>query len=136
MGDERRAHVPLVTAKVHNILLIGPRGSGKTTVAGLLAQRLGWQSLDADAELERRDGRDIRTIFAEEGEAGFRDKEEALVMELCDLRQHVIATGGGAVVRAQNRARIKSAGRVYWLGADANTLWRRIDADASTQGRR
>src|SRR4051812_42037671 len=70
------------------IFLIGYRGTGKSSVARLLAERLGWQWLDADAVLEARHGRSIRQIFAEEGEAGFRDKEAALLAEFCQLRQH------------------------------------------------
>src|SRR5215471_17730294 len=87
-------HSPLTTH--HSLIfLVGYRGSGKTTVARLLADKLGWDWIDADEALQQRHGRSIRTIFAEEGEAGFRDKETTLLGELCRLRQHVIATGGG-----------------------------------------
>ena len=81
------------------IFLIGPRGSGKTTVARLLAERLGWDWVDADDVLEARHGKSVRDIFAEEGEAGFRDKESAVLAELCERRSCVVATGGGVVVR-------------------------------------
>src|SRR5262249_48064027 len=90
------------------IFLIGYRGSGKTTVARILAERLGWSWLDADTLLEARHGRTIRQIFAEEGEAGFRDKEERLLDELSQGRQHVIATGGGIVLRPVNRDKLKA----------------------------
>src|SRR5438477_136485 len=69
--------------RLSRIFLIGPRGSGKTTVAAVLAARLGWSHLDADAELERRYGRTIRAIFAEDGEPAFRDMEAAVLAELC-----------------------------------------------------
>jgi shikimate kinase len=118
------------------LFLIGYRGTGKTTVARLLAGRLGWQHLDADDVLEHRAGRSIRAIFAEDGEAGFRRLETAVLEELCRLRQHVIATGGGVVLDPENRQRMRQAGRVVWLTADAATLWRRLQADASTAQRR
>ena len=94
------------------IALVGPRGSGKTTVARLLAGRLGWGWVDADDELERRAGRSVRRVFAEEGEAGFRELEAAVLRELCGLRRHVLATGGGAVLREDNRALLRSTARV------------------------
>jgi shikimate kinase len=118
------------------IFLIGYRGTGKTTVARLLADQLGWPWVDADEALERHHGRTIRAIFAEEGEAGFRDKESALLEELCRLERHVVATGGGVVVRAGNRRRLQEAGWVVWLTADAATLWLRLQQDAATVGRR
>ena len=118
------------------VFLIGYRGTGKTTVARLLAVRLGWQWLDADTLLEDRHGRSIRTIFAEEGEAGFRAKESAPVPELWARREHVIATGGGVILRAEHREQFRAAGRVVWLTADAATLWQRIQEDSVTAQRR
>jgi shikimate kinase len=121
---------------LQRIFLIGYRGTGKTTVARLLAERLGWAWCDADALIEQRYGRSIRAIFADEGEAGFRDKESAVLHDLCGMTHHVIATGGGVVLRPGNRAQLKAAGRVVWLTADAETLHQRIQADASTAERR
>jgi shikimate kinase len=118
------------------LFLIGYRGSGKTTVARLLAGQLGWRWLDADTVLEERFGRSIRQIFTDEGEAGFRDKEAAVLADLCQLDRHVIATGGGVVLRPENRRLLKNAGRVVWLTADASTLFQRMQADASTTERR
>jgi shikimate kinase len=78
----------------------------------------------------------IRQIFAEEGEAAFRDREQELLEDLCRRRQHVIATGGGVVLRDVNRERLKRAGFCVWLSADAHTIWLRLQADATTAERR
>jgi shikimate kinase len=118
------------------VFLTGYRGSGKTTVARLLAAQLGWRWADADALLEQGYGRSIREIFAAEGEPGFRDKETAVLEEVCRLQAHVIATGGGVVLREENRRRLHEAGKVIWLTADAATLWQRLQGDASTSQRR
>ena len=118
------------------VLLVGPRGGGKTTVARLLAADLGWDWADADEWIERRAGLSIRELFAAEGEAGFRRREADLLAELCLLDRHVIATGGGVVLRAENRALLKRSGVVVWLTGDIDTLWGRIQADASTGARR
>jgi shikimate kinase len=118
------------------LFLIGPRGSGKSTVAKLLAHALGWDWLDADDELEKRHGQSIRALFAAEGETGFRDKEAVILADLCRLRRHILATGGGVVLRPGNRQRMRASGRVAWLTADVETLWRRLQADASTAERR
>ncbi len=118
------------------IFLIGPRGSGKSTVAVLLAEQLGWGWADADACLEERAGRSIRQVFAEEGEAGFREREAAVLAELCGRERCVVATGGGVVLRDDNRARLRAAGRCVWLTADAATLRRRLQGDATTTERR
>jgi shikimate kinase len=119
------------------VFLIGYRGTGKSTVARLLARRLGWDWLDADSVLEERAGRTIREIFAGEGEAGFRAREAALLEELCHCQRHVIATGGGVILREENRRRLRAAGvAVVWLVADADTIWRRLEADATTAQRR
>jgi shikimate kinase len=119
-----------------NLTLIGYRGTGKTTVARLLAARLGWQWFDADVELERQAGKTIKQIFAEGGEAAFRDWEERIVAELTAQSNVVIALGGGAILRPQNRAAIKAGGKTAWLTAQASTLLARIEADATTAERR
>jgi shikimate kinase len=118
------------------IFLIGYRGTGKSTVAALLAERLGWQSVDADHEIERRAGKSIAAIFADEGEPGFRDLETQVVTEFAQLRSAVIAVGGGAVLRPENRAAIRGAAAVVWLTASADTIESRLAADARTAQRR
>jgi shikimate kinase len=117
------------------IYLIGYRGTGKSTVARLLAERLGWQWCDADAELERAFGKTIRQIFAEEGEAGFRDKEARVLKELSERTKCVIATGGGVVLRPENREILKR-GHVIWLRAEPEVIWSRLQEDATTVERR
>ena len=101
-------------------------GSGKTTLGRQLARRLDKRFVDADHELERRLGVGIPTMFEIEGESGFRDREEAIIDELCRLRDVVLATGGGAVMRATSRARLKEHGTVLYLHAEPETLWQRL----------
>jgi shikimate kinase len=119
-----------------SILLIGYRGTGKTTVAKLLAARRGWDWIDADDEIERRAGKSIAEIFADDGEAVFRNLESHVVADPCRWRRAVIALGGGAVMNEENRTAIRLAGRVVWLTATVETLSRRLAADATTASRR
>src|SRR5262249_32788150 len=77
-----------------------------------------------------------RQIFAEEGEAGFRDKEDAVLEELCRGERLVVATGGGVVLREANRKRLRAAGRGVWLTADAQTIWGRLQRAPATGERR
>jgi shikimate kinase len=119
-----------------SIFLIGYRCTGKTTTAQLLAHRLGWDCVDTDDVLEGRAGRSVRAIFADEGEAGFRARETAVLEELCRGGPRVVATGGGIVLAEANRQRMKQAGRVVWLTADAETIWRRLQTDPTTAERR
>jgi shikimate kinase len=118
------------------VTLIGYRGTGKTSVAGPLAARLGFQSVDADAEIERRAGRTIREIFADEGEPGFRARERDVMSECLAQDRLVIAAGGGAVLDADTRARIGTAGPAVWLRATVETIERQVAADATTRDRR
>jgi shikimate kinase len=118
------------------IFLIGLRGSGKTTVGRILAERLTLPFRDADTELETRTGRSIRDIFAADGETAFRDLEEQTLVELIAGGPAVIATGGGAVLRETNRVRIKAAGKTIWLTANPEVLWDRMQGDPTTAERR
>lgn len=113
------------------IFLIGYRGTGKTTVARVLAERLSWDWLDADAVLEAKHGRPITEIFAADGEAVFRDMETDVLADLCRLSRHVIATGGGVVLREMDRERMRHAGRVVWLTANLDTICDRLQTDAA-----
>ena len=118
------------------LFLIGYRGSGKTTVGRVVADRLGWPFFDADTVLEERYGQTIRAIFAAEGEAGFRDTEAAVLADLCNRNHTVIATGGGIILRDENRQLLKRHGFVAWLTADPAALLARMQADPTTTERR
>jgi shikimate kinase len=112
------------------LALVGARGSGKTTVGRILAERLLRPFVDADVELERKLGRSIASIFAESGEPAFRDREETMLAELvADRGDAILATGGGAVLREANRAALRTFGFVVWLRADASTASGRLRAD-------
>ena len=101
-----------------NIVLIGMMGCGKTTVGGLLAQRLGREPADTDALIERRQGRSIPDIFAQDGEPAFRAMELELCRELSRRRGLVIACGGGLPLQAEAIAALKENGLVFWLDRD------------------
>jgi shikimate kinase len=118
------------------ITLIGYRGTGKSTLAAPLAQRLGWEWLDADVELERRAGRSIQQIFATDGEPEFRRLERELLAELLRRDRLVIAAGGGAIGNEATRADLKTAGPVIWLQSSAETIERRLATDPTTGQRR
>jgi len=112
------------------LVLIGYRGTGKSTVGRLLAERSSCRFVDADREIEARSGRSIRSIFAEDGEAAFRDWEERTLAELvAQARGAILATGGGAVLRESNRRRLRAFGFVAWLTGDPAELARRLEAD-------
>jgi shikimate kinase len=109
-----------------NLFLVGLMGAGKTTLGRQLARRLDKPFFDADHELEARLGVRIPTIFEVEGEAGFRDREEAVIDELSRRSGIVLATGGGAVMREQSRVRLRENGTVLYLHAEPETLWQRL----------
>lgn len=119
-----------------NIILIGYRATGKTTLARLLAQRLGWEWIDADVEIERRAGKSIARIFAEDGEPAFRDLEAEVIADLCRRDCWVVAAGGGAPLRAESRRVMRESGPVVWLTAGAETIHARMSGDATTASRR
>jgi shikimate kinase len=118
------------------ISLIGYRGSGKSSVAPLLAERLGWEWADADREIELLTGKTIRQIFEIQGEFKFRDIESVVISNLAFRANVVISTGGGAVLNPENRQRLREAGPVVWLQASLPTLWQRIQSDPQSAASR
>ncbi|WP_420994509.1 shikimate kinase [Cupriavidus sp. 30B13] len=104
-------------------------GAGKTTVGRTVARRLNYPFFDSDHELEARCGVRIPIIFEHEGEAGFRDREAHMIDELSQRSGIVLATGGGAVLRPENRAHLKARGTVVYLRASPHDLWLRTRHD-------
>ena len=111
------------------VFLVGPMGAGKSTIGRLLATELGFNFRDSDRVIEERTGADIPWIFDMEGEEGFRERESAVLQELAGDTNTVVATGGGIVLREQNRAVMKSAGFVCYLTASIDQLVERTARD-------
>lgn len=112
-----------------NIVLVGLMGAGKTTVGRQLAKQLQRRFVDSDHEIERRTGVSIPVIFEIEGEEGFRNRESSVLEELLQQGGQVLATGGGAVLRAHNRSLMKRSGTVIYLRATVDELWQRTRHD-------
>lgn len=110
-----------------NIVLIGMMGCGKTTVGGLLAQRLNRPLADTDALIEEREGRSIPDIFAQDGEAAFRALELALCRELSGQSGLIIACGGGLPLQDEAIAELKKNGLVFWLNRDPGDTYDTLD---------
>ena len=114
---------------LNNIFLVGMPGAGKTTVGRQLARRLQRSFIDADHEIEARTGVRIPLIFDIEGELGFRDREAKVIAELATRKDLVVATGGGAVLRPENRAAMRQGGTVIYLNATPELLYERTKLD-------
>ncbi len=119
-----------------NFILVGARGSGKSSVGPLLAKRLGWGFVDLDEEIAKAAGRNIREIFADEGEAGFRQREREACQKLRRLKDSVIALGGGALMDSEIRGIVRRLGKIVWLRAPAAVLWSRIKGDSRSSSQR
>ena len=119
-----------------NIVLIGYRGVGKTTIGKQLAGRMGMNFVDTDELVMERSGKTIREIFQQSGEALFRDLESAVIDDLAETDNTVIAAGGGVVLRKSNVEKLQANGRIVWLQAPAEVLWQRISADTLTTANR
>ena len=113
------------------IFLVGPMGAGKTTIGNQLARSLNLDFIDLDQELERRTGASVSLIFDIEGESGFREREKKLINELTQRDRTVLATGGGAVLAADNRQRLSRRGFVVYLKTPLETLVERTRYDTS-----
>lgn len=111
-----------------NIVLIGIMGCGKSTIGRELQTHLGYPLVDMDGEIERQAGKPIRDIFAQDGEESFREMETSLLRSLAksDSARQIISTGGGVVLREENRNLLRSLGYVVWLNAPVDLIYERI----------
>ncbi|MCP9451355.1 MAG: shikimate kinase [Nitrospira sp.] len=112
-----------------NVVLIGYRGTGKSTVGKVVASRLGRNVVSTDAEVIKRAGRSVPDIVAQDGWEHFRDLESQVCRELAERDGLVIDTGGGAILRQENVERLKRNGVLFWLTASVETIVRRIGHD-------
>jgi len=120
-----------------HLYLIGYRGSGKSTVGRILAQRLNRPHLDSDDLIESESRMTIKDIFSTKGETWFRDLEAKIVYEVStSVVPTVVSLGGGAVLREASQAILKATGKCVWLSASAEYLFKRIQSDLATQLRR
>jgi len=111
------------------VVLVGPMGAGKTTIGKILAKELGFEFYDSDREIERRCGANIPWIFDVEGEAGFREREAGVIEELSGLKNIVLATGGGAMMRQDNRLQVAGKGFVVYLKTSVEQQYKRTHKD-------
>jgi shikimate kinase len=109
-----------------NIVLIGFMGSGKTSIGRLVAQRLGFQFVDTDAVIVERVGMQISEIFASYGEKWFREQESAALRSLGILNRALVSTGGGIILRPENRELLRDLGFVVWLTASEEVIFERV----------
>lgn len=112
-----------------NVVLVGPMGAGKSTIGRQLSAILNYDFYDSDHEIEARTGADIPWIFDVEGEAGFRKREAAMIDELTQLDGIVLATGGGAITREDNRKNLSSRGIVVYLKTSVDKQLERTARD-------
>jgi shikimate kinase len=114
------------TRQIQNIALIGFMGTGKSSVGQLVAAQLHFTFLDTDHVIEARAGKTISEIFAEQGEAAFRQMEKKIVAELITRKKTVISTGGGLPANPDNLASLKTHSLVVCLWASAEKIWERV----------
>lgn len=112
-----------------NLFFIGPMGAGKTTIGRRVAESLGLPFYDLDHEIETRSGAAIPLIFDVEGECGFRQREHALLEEFCSQRGIVLATGGGAIMAAENRLMLREHGYIVYLQTTVDEQLARLARD-------
>lgn len=117
-------------SKSENIYLIGLMGAGKTTIGRQLAKSLKLPFYDSDKAIEESTGVDIPTIFEFEGEEGFRDREQKVIQELTEMRGIVLATGGGAILREENRSFLSATGFVVYLQCSIDRILERTRRDS------
>jgi len=113
--------------ETRRILLVGMMGAGKTTTGKLVAEKLGWDYLDSDVEVEKKTGLTVPALFARDGEVAFRDAEAEVLRAACTRAEPVVVSvAGGAVLRPENRDLLRACGRVIWLRARPATLAARV----------
>jgi shikimate kinase len=115
-----------MTRLSRTVALVGMMGAGKSSVGRRLATRLGVPFRDADSEIELAAGCPVSEIFARYGEPAFRDGERKVIARLLDEPPHVLATGGGAFVDAETRARLKRSALTVWINAPVDVLMSRV----------
>ena len=115
--------------KSGNIILIGPMGAGKTTIGRQLSKKLSKQFYDSDHEIEDRTGADIPWIFEIEGEEGFRKRESQVIADLITKDNIVLSTGGGAILRQENRDILCKNGLIIYLQSSPEKLYKRTAGD-------
>lgn len=113
----------------NNLFLIGPMGAGKTTMGRQLSRKLHMDFFDSDRVIEEHTGADIPLIFELEGEQGFRKREQEAIDELTQKSNIVLATGGGAILKSENREHLKNRGVVIYLHSDISHLLERTKHD-------
>ena len=116
-------------SKNRNLFLVGPMAVGKTTIGKLLARELRLQFIDSDQEIEKIAGAEITWIFDVEGEEKFRDRESSVIDELTQREGILLATGGGSVLRKENRRYLQARGIVVYLDTSLDTQIRRTEKD-------
>ena len=116
-------------APTHNVFIIGPMGAGKTTIGRRVADALGFDFIDTDEALENRTGAEVALIFDIEGEEGFRRREHTMLAEVAERDGVVVATGGGSVIRPENRSILRARGTVVYLHASVEQQLRRLRRD-------
>ena len=128
-----------LTKSGRHLVLIGYRGSGKTSIGKLVARLLGMEYIDTDIQIQARAGCSIREIFADQGEEAFRDMETRALADLLaskELSPTLIETGGGIIMRPENREMIKKMGMVIWLAVSPEVATARITADSFSDEQR
>jgi shikimate kinase len=108
------------------IVLVGLMGAGKTSIGRRIAERMNLPFIDADHEIEKAAGKSIPEIFADHGEAHFRDGERRVIARLLENGKQILATGGGAFMNTETRAAIKASAISVWLKADLDVLLKRV----------